>query len=557
MFDFRKKDKGGVDTLTDIKTVTRWLEGLSVEELPLAHEDIVNKLIQYNRETHPVTPERLRALMELDDQSRELNAGLRERYIRGADLAKAMEARYWTSLHAYAWELMRAYHGVVQQLARHPQADSQAMLPRLTARAIRHTSDVIRWRHARYQDAEGKIWQHLNKLYLFAEANGFKDERFLIHRDDTQPKSCADIYLHALLLSLLADGSMSARHIDRVDQWLFNWDLETGIDEEFDPERHAFFVNPESNRGPQPLGDSRPPAGMLYFDTHPLLARIRQIKAALRGGAIPATLGLGEHFRLPDGYDMLDRASKAWSPGGGRERRRENRRIRRASWRVVHDLEPIIQAIEASRPPDTGDARAALCKEELLDINLYGYVTERTKARLRQLQESAVKPPPPLDLGNLASWEQLDQSPHGIGFVASDANAQWVKHGQLLGLVGNPDNPRWEIGMVRRIIANKPGHRFIGVSLIFGQVECVILEKAEMQGLGVGAVARIEKDAPRALLLRPVNGNPQLILQPAHYVPGKPYRLRLPDRNIQPMELLGIREKGDTWLLCDIRFSTT
>ena len=76
MFGFFKRKKSEEDPLSDLKTVSRWMQELPAGDIYTAQEQVVQSLIQFNHAGLAMSKERLQVLMHLDDQARDMQYSL-------------------------------------------------------------------------------------------------------------------------------------------------------------------------------------------------------------------------------------------------------------------------------------------------------------------------------------------------------------------------------------------------------------------------------------------------------------------------------------------------
>ncbi len=545
MFGFFKKKKGAEDPLSDLSTVSRWMENLPVGDIYSAQEKVVQSLIQFNHARQPMSKERLAVLMHLDEQARDMQHALCQQYLRNPRMSKSIESRLWTAIYAFYWEVTRGYHAFLMDFVANPGGSRiQAMVPLITARAIRGFGDIFKWRYFRYEQVEERLWLRVHNLYRIAEFDGFHTSKFKVYRNDAQVSTCEAEYLRTLLLSPLSNGSLTPRQLEMVDRWLEKWSHITSLDTQFDPRRHNLYVDTAQGAGLRRV-QGEYEATHRFVATDKLLDHIEVIRNSLKTGTIPAALGLGEDFRLPEGYDLLDSVVTEWSAVNSRDRRRSPRQAETHRWEVIRDLNNICQKLQADRELAAAQGvRAGFTPEEILDIKLYGFVTERTKVRLSQRAMGAGQ------LDAYERWPIHDLSERGAGVMLRCEDSNWLKMGKLFAMRRDPGED-WRLGVVRRIARIDHEWRKIGVEFIGQRPELATLEPDAPSTLSYSVdddgLLPSEQTSP-ALLLRYGEAT-LLLLESAKYGRGKTYRLRTGGGESQHIRLDAVRDRGDGWLL--------
>ena len=551
MFGFFKRRKDEEDPLSDIKTVSRWVKGLPAGDIYSAQEQVVQSLIQFNHSGLPMSKDRLQVLMHLDEQSRDMQYSLCVQYLRNPRMSKAIESRLWTAIHAFYWEITRGYHAFLMDFIANPSGSKiQTSIPLITARAIRGFGDIFKWRYFRYEKIDDKSWLRLNNLFRIAEFEGYHINHFKLYTNDPRPTSCMEEYVQVLLLSPLGAGSLTPKQIEMIDHWLDNWSDLVRMESAFDAKRHFFMVDLTQGF---PLRRVRPDYlsqnSNRFIDTERLLENVDQCESALKAGAMPASLGLGEEFRLPDGYDLLLNARNEWASLTDKERRGATRQPVDGLCAVLHDIAGIHEHLSSEQQgldPNTTPASQGMSPEELLDLKLYGFVTERTKSRKAAAQlESEIKS------SQMERWPIEDRSGSGIGVLMLEEECDWIRVGKLVAIreeIGSV----WRIGVVRRISPHEETSRKVGIQLLSASPSAVDLFAVEdYKGFSLA----VEGDplvgtttSTPALVVQTGNGNNLLVIESAKYAHGRHYRLRQ-NGEISLITLESLREKGDGWVI--------
>lgn len=544
MLGFFKKKAQDDGVLTNLKTVSRWVQELPAGDIYSAQEKVVQNLIQFNHSDKGFSRDRLQVLMHLDEETREMQASLCLQYLRNSRMSKSIESRLWIAIHAFYWEITRSYHGFLMDFVANPGGSKiQNHIPLITARAIRGFSDIIKWRYFRYEKMDEKLWLRLHNLFRIAEFDNFAGTPVNVYRGDGRQHTPAEEYGQALLLSLFGSGNLVPREIEMVDQWLDHWSQHFRIDSLYDPDRHTFYVDTAKGQGLRRCRNQGSEPTLRFISTQPMLAHIEEVRAALRAGATPASLGLTEDFRLPEGYSLLSQVEAEWSTLSQRDRRRSPRIPQSGRWRVMHGLATICSELSKA---ENQAQQAHLSPEEILDIKLYGFVTERTKERLdERARETSLR-------SKQEIWEQTDTSDTGLGFRFGQTDSEWAKVGKLVA-VAPVEEEQWNLGIISRMVRQDQGNRLVGVHMLPGSVEPVVL-KPDAADAGLSYVVD-EPDYPppeaqinRALLLEH-EGRKQLIIDGASYSRDRRYILRTAQsEKSQVIRLEAVEETGESWL---------
>lgn len=546
MFGLFKKKNDEQGALSNLKTVTRWLQDLPAGDIYSAQEQVVKHLIQFNHAESTFTKDRLQVLMRLDEEAREMQSSLCTQYLRNARMSKSIESRLWTAIHAFYWEITRSYHSFLMAFVANPGGSKiQSFIPLITTRAIRGFADIIKWRYFRYEQIDEKLWLRLHNLYRIAEFDNFGGTEVMVYRTDGKQHTPAQEYGQALLLSLLGNGNLEPRQIEMVDQWLDNWSESIQVDSLYNPDIHGFYVETNKGHGLKRCRNQTSDPTIRYMSTNDLLAHLQTVVETLKAGASPAPLGLTEDFRLPEGYNLLSHVEREWAPLEARDRRINPRIPQTGQWKVVHDLGNICKELSKVETQVKAGSGVQLSPEEILDIKLYGFVTERTKERQSELLRKSSE----ADRHEL--WQEVDASAGGLGFLVNQLGSEWVKVGKLVA-VSPIDEDNWSLGTVMRLARTSTGNRQAGIKLLPGKSQIVSL-KLDDQNSGLGYVVD-ELDSfggehdIKAILIEENDGTEWLLLDGANYARNRNYLVRSPFSPSRQIRLDSVEESGESWL---------
>jgi len=550
MFGFFKR-KGGAkneDPLSDLRTVSRWLENLPTGDIYTAQEQVVQSLIQFNHAGLAMSKERLQVLMHLDEQARDMQYSLCQQYLRNPRMSKVIESRLWSAIHAFYWEITRGYHAFLMDFVANPGGSKiQQHIPLIAGRAIRGFCEIFKWRYFRYERGEEKLWLRMHNIYRIAEFDRFQNNKIKLYDQEAKATSCEEEYVRALLLSPLGSGSLTARQIEMVDKWLESWSHLTPLEKDYKSELHNYLVDMGHGQGLRRIRpNTTTESNYRYVSTEALLAHLDTTERALRTGAVPATLGLGEDFRLPDGYELIEYVANEWATNSERDRRDSPRESTDGRCEVLHDLGSICQRMQLDRDIATGqNSTQALSPEEILDIKLYGFVTERTKTTMAQ--RSMIHSDQAIE-----RWAMRDRSDMGLGISLKNEQSEWVRVGKLLALRLDPTGP-WQIAIVRRISHHDDEWRKVGIRILphsplLGRLETPV-DRTTLTYTADGSAYGGEEVPSPVLVFPHGEKGPSLILEASRYSHGRHYRLWQSDLDASLIQLDSVIDKGDGWLL--------
>lgn len=538
---FGRKQSG--DPLSGAEAVERWLDGLPPGD-PLGFQSEVAKSVaRLNRQQTPPDASRLEVLLRLDQRARPALHALCRQYLLNPRMPKAMEAQLWNAINAYHWELARGYYAFLSDhLARPAEAALKPRLPLVTARVIHYFAMGFKWRYFRFEQVDEKSWRRFHNLYRFAEFGGFAAEAVELYPGpDGGETSCARQFVQALMLDFVNSGSLFPRQLEMAATWLCAWSSALPLARRYDPERHSFYVDLAGGRRARRV--RRPAEGdkCRYWGSRELIVLIDRAREGVRAGNGPEGLGLGEECKAAACLELLDQLARQWAPTVPRVRRRHERRRVILPLDVIHGVRDLFTQI---RREGEAAQEAGLSYEEMVDVHLYGFVTERTRGKRKPGGN-----PPPREIPR-ERWLMENESEGGFGATVDRTQDDWLRPGRLVGL--KPERgDAWQVAVVRRLSRHGASLRYIGMEVLASRPQAAVLRPRDGQ-----APAYSKKGEPgpggrsaAAILLpaREGENDESLILEAAEYAPGRVFDLVAagPSRAVR---LGKIVQEGDDWL---------
>jgi len=510
--------RGNDDPLTNLKTATRWSEHLPAGDPVKSQDAYVQELRRFNENLTDYSKDRLSVLMVLDEKSRDLQDTLVRQYLRNPRMSRAVESQLWHAIYSLYWEVARGYHLFVREFAHHARkCPYENQIPLITLRAIRNFGLLLKWRAVRYLQPGEKLWLRLHGLYRVAENEGFQRLVQQAYPEETLRCTCETTYVHALMLDLANSGTLYPRQIDLVDRWLNNWHATFQLDNRLDADQHNFAVDLSQDSGPRRARNPDSNATKRYWSTSSLLLRLREIKADIQQGTAPAQLGLTEDARTAETIDLLKHLEQQWSALSSREQRRTPRVPTKRMVDVAHGLNNILAQMKmASGSASASPYNTGMDYMEANDVRIYGYITEHTRERTTMM-----KPLPAGKQGEVERWVMHDESESGFGSIVETQDKDWLRVGALVAVKPQKDQG-WRVGLLRRLTRLNDESSSVGIEILATHPDLVMLYDTQSSAYTVDGLDNTGSQLPIASLwLHDASGSGKLIIDPAHFHPGR------------------------------------
>lgn len=540
------KEKKETDVLQNLKTLMRWSNALPAGDVLNAQEQIVQKITAFNRGKSPPDKNNLEMLLHLDDYAYPLQTALCQQYLRNSRMSRVMESRLWHTIYQLYWEMARAYHAIILSYIAAPSSHPiKSEIPQITLRALNHLGNVFKWHYFRYEKPPSKLWLRLHNLYRVAESEGFGKNELRLYQDDTIT-SCGNQYMRILLLTQLDASALYPKQIEMGDQWLNHWSPLVQPERKFNADTHTFYVTLSDGMGARRIRNKDFPNTCRFISVSGLLDKVCETRRALQHGSTPAQAGLGEN-RLSESMELLEYAERRWGAIDQREQRKNPRTPNKKPVDVTHGFQTIWAAIQHddARAKALFEVDPELIYEEMIDMKLYGFVTDSTRIRNRPATPVRNEPTPSHE-----RWIMEDESKHGLGAsVPAEAN-DWLRLDVMVG-IRTKRGASWKVGVVRRLARPDSGFCQIGIEIL-GQQPQVLLAYPDSANSAHDYEAPGQEAASKllpvpVLSIHRTNHQCELLLEPAQYASGRSFLIGR-DPHAEAMQLRDVIEKGDGWL---------
>lgn len=456
MFDFsglinailRKKTD---DPVGDLKSATIWVKELPLADVHRAHIEIVRALSSINENKKMPLKERIRVCMYLNEKAQGLQTNLCRDYLATTNDHHAVERSYLQTILAFWDEMAVAYQICIRNFAQNPITKLWPTIHIITARALHFYAMQAKWAHLRYLPVEGAVWRNLHRLYLFAEREHFDKTTLKLFPDSPVETNCLSEYMQPLMLFLANPESLQPLQIHQLDQWLDTWAKSLTLEHEFRPHRQLYAVN---------LGDTKPARSLRrnmlgekyrYWGVGLLMVTMEKTIEQLKGGELPARLGLGEDCRLPHCLELIEALERRWS-----KKDVQRKHERTPNVKVVHVVQGLRDIVAQLKP---GAKIKRKPKGEMIGYQVMGYTVGGTPIDMNsQGNEELFEPV-------LDQWIMENESVSGYGVTFNPASQGELRIGSLIGL--KPEKaPHFLIGVVRRMNKNPSSKTYVGIETL-------------------------------------------------------------------------------------------
>ena len=543
ILSFLDKDKTPADPLANKKSVMRWLDELPVTDTLATHAQILSALIRLRNENSNYDTEKLAVLMALDEYARPLQAVLGEQYLRNTRMSTAMEAKLWQAIYMFYTEISLAYYSYINVNVGDPALSRIApFMPQLTLRVLHDLGNIIKWRYFHYDQPDEKLWRMLHKLYRIAEIQGFVNRIIPLYAGNES--RCVDQYVRTLLLTQLHPSALSAKQIEMADSLLLKWVRLVQLDKSPKPGQHHFYVDLARPAGASVVTEQQYPDGCLCWDASTLLGELQRTREELLASTDRSQSAAD--MRQPEYLKMLDYVELQWNPANLGKLRKSPRIAARKTLCVVQGFNTICSVVKnsATDTEQVLEYDADIKYAEMVDIQLYGFITEATRTR----QQQSV-PKPGLSDTPCENWSMEDESSEGYRASIPAGKNDWVRLGRLVGVKVEQEQ-HWKVAVIRRMVKGSGTGTQVGMEVL-GQHPALAMFQPLNTNLALTSETAQTLNAELSvavLLTGPIhNGQLTFIMDSAEYTGNKLFKVII-GQDLGIVKLGRVLEKGDAWI---------
>jgi hypothetical protein len=541
---FLNKTGSSTDPLTNRKTVMNWLAGLSTTDTITTHAEILNALIRLRNKDSEYNPNSMEVLLALDEYAQPIQKTLCKQYLRNTRISTAVETKLWQAIYAYYSEISLAYYSHINTIIAEPQLlKQQSFLPTLTVRALHNLGNLFKWRFFHYEQPDEKLWRILHKLFQHADSHHYAEQSASLY--DNKQSNCSAQYIRALLLTQIHPSALPAREIEIADHWLKKWIHLVKLEKQPQFAQHHFCVDPTQPTGAMPVIDQPYPANFLCWDASVLLGQLRRTQDELHANHPPADsqLNLAEHIK------MLDYLERQWDPINLGKLRKSPRVAVKKILNVIHGFNKICSAIKdtAEDTEHIQEFDADIKYAEMVDIQLYGFVTEATKNR----QHQSVPKPSSAEIP-CENWGVEDESLEGYRTRIPSTKNDWLRLSRLVAVRADGEK-LWKLAVVRRLFRAPAEGTHAGMEIIAQHPAVLMLHIATTSTAPQLTLMQdanaIDDSLPIPVIMTTniVNAQFNLIIDGAQYSGNRTFKVSM-GHETHLVKLAHVLEKGDTWL---------
>ncbi len=531
--------------LQNLERASEWLETLPRDNLDAARAHILHVMRNFSHSRELLTVDGVNTLLHLDEGCQPTLVDILRDFLQNSngdvaktnELCREMDAIYRELADAYA-RFIRVYYET-----RTSTKQISEFMALVMGRALYCLGNRAKWNYFCQRVMDGDAWITAHAVYRLAEKDGLLSTKLMLYARPYEISSHPGaLYVRTVMLDTLRSGNFLPTQIETADHWLTSWSVQNTPEPRYIPEKHFFATNLNFAGGARRAHASRSNEDNRYLQTEYLAIEIARAKDRLREGEIQFALGFIAKQPINEYLSLLDRLAVLWSPEGVSKDQRGDKRvpINDETVQAIRGLNGLCECARQDYEKAHGpmDLNRGLSRDEEMDLQVYGFITERTRSKLRSRPLDATQPIPAVE-----QWQLRDESVDGYGVSFPGGQYRHLKLGALVGLKRRRSE-RWVVGVVTRLQTNKrPDENVAGVEIFtYAPVivivnEDVLASNAETSRSSWGLFIPGDKQAGR---------RDSLVIDGALYALKK--QILMSARNVRYIvQLKNVLRSGDGW----------
>ncbi len=530
--------------LQNLERANAWLDTLPRDNLDAAREHIIHVMATFAQSGDLLTVDGVNTLLHLDEGCQPVLADMLRDFLRASgderkanEVCREMDIIYGDLANAYA-RFVRVYHET-----RTSSKQIAQFMALVDGRALYSLGNRAKWNFFQQRAMDVEAWKTAHALYRYAEQDGVLGTQLALYARPYEISSTPGaLYVRTMMLDTFSGGNFLPVQIETADHWLTSWSAHITPDHGYLRSKHFYATNLNSARGAWRARTPKSDENNRYLPTEYLAIEIGRMRDRLREGEIQFDLGLIAKQPIQDYLSLLDKLSQLWSPEAVAQDQRADKRvpIDNENIQAVRGLNGLCESARQDYEKAHGamDLNRGLSRDEEMDLQVYGFITERTRAKLRSRPLDATQPIPAVE-----QWQLRDESVNGYSVAFLNTEYRDLKLGTLVGLKRRRAE-RWVVGVVARSQSRKhPDESIAGIE-IFTHAPIIVIVNEDV------AAARAETSRSSWGLFIPgdkqASRRDSLLIDGALYAQKK--HIVMSARNVRYIvQLQSVLRSGEGW----------
>ena len=398
-------------------------------------------------------------LLEIDARTYHASTNILRKYMTTLKLNKKVEESLYAAAYSYHRHLCAAYTQFFDvYLTQNKIVFSAEKINLICCRYLNASFAMTKWRYFDDQPAPSGTWNNVCKVIRCAENLAIMNTNIFLYDFHKKEMSIASLLKQGFMMDTLQKGNYSRVQIQLTEQVLKVWASNPIITTKHKDDKYQFFINIESDTGPERIRAIEKFANYRFWKTQRL---VDLIEAYLCNVMTQKSL---EEFKLEKiaPTEMMVQLFKKlrvdWCVEGyERQRRSEKRNKRNKLINISHGLENICNRLSVAVLPlnnfsmFTDDGAQYVEMPENFAADMHKAPRNKTFTRSQLGSEN---------------WLVVDESANGFGVNLGKSVSDWIEPGKLVGYTVPDDSDLFVIAEIKSVRKQADGNYRAGLHIL-------------------------------------------------------------------------------------------
>jgi len=401
----------------------------------------------------------IEVVLEVDRKTYRIAKKITHNYLIIMKLNKDLEMETYDAMYSYQRQLYTAYtqfFDIYQAQNKVTLSDEKINL--ILCRLLNATFAMAKWRYFDDQPTPIGTWTNVCKVIKYAEILSILNTNLFLYDNQKKEISIATLLKQGFMMSTLLKGNYSRLQIQLTEQILRAWATNPLILNKHKQGRYHFFINIESDRGPERIRAVEKFADYRFWKTTRLVDKIEAYLCAVDTQKPLEEFGLDRIAPPSVIVKLFKKLRVEWcAEGYERQRRKETRDKRNKLINVSYGLEDICRRLSSTKPKVVVNPVQA-------DDGQYDFEMRIAQHQIKQ-QEPQVYQSSQKKYGS-ENWWLVDESPSGFAVDLGKTYNSWIEPGKLIGYTSSDDKDLFVIAEIKSVRKQSNGTYRAGLEVI-------------------------------------------------------------------------------------------
>jgi hypothetical protein len=490
MFNIRKLfGEKGDNPLASVEEVTTILAHLPVNDPIQSLNELTHWLTQLATKDDQKLKKRLALVARFDQVGRPSLRKLLAEYVETPRMHKTREDMIWNACSQFTAAASDAASRCVSDyLTKGSSGVSPEEVAAIAVRGVRALGMQAHWLRLRYQPLPPGMWDRIYAIFSVMEQNRLCRMPVVLNKLTKIPSSVLMEMTKILMMEISGLEHLTKSQIELARQLIEEF-APSFVWEDLPGGEAVFYIDFAARKPPLRLTQVTEPHFMSRCfgpgdAVRSLVSAIKQLEA----GGIPKEFDIRRYtdYKREDLLEVLLHLAQAWSRIKPQEehfhydKRRGERTKVFSHLEVIHGLGDIhkemLRLELRAKHLYAEDNVEKVTFNEVVDLHIYGFVTEKTREQMKLDSDTIGLVEPPV---HTESWVVENVSVKGYGLTIPDGKLDWVKENIVLGL--KEEGSGWTIGVIRRIEMKSKVETHVGILMLSRQPMAASLRPADTE----------------------------------------------------------------------------